>query len=55
MDVVTARRLAADDPPGALGGFGVFDALASMADSEHVPPPGDDAEAGLPMSKTASA
>jgi hypothetical protein len=35
IDVVTPRRLAPDDPPGALDGVGVVDAVASMTDSEH--------------------
>jgi len=35
IDVVTARRLAPDDPPGALDGVGVVDAFPAVADSEH--------------------
>src|SRR5262249_26250690 len=37
IDVVTARRLAPDDPPGALDGAGVVDTLPAVADSEHGP------------------
>jgi hypothetical protein len=35
--VVGARRLAPDDPSGALEGIGVVDAFPAMADSEHGP------------------
>jgi hypothetical protein len=37
IDVVTARRLAPDDPPGALEGIGVVDPFTTVADSEHGP------------------
>jgi hypothetical protein len=37
IDVVTARRLALDDPPGALDAVGVVDAFPTVADSENGP------------------
>jgi hypothetical protein len=37
IDVVPARRLALDDPPGALEGVGVVDPFPTVADSEHDP------------------
>src|SRR5262249_15260578 len=40
IDVVTARRLAPADPPGALEGIGVADPASAGADSEHGPSAG---------------
>jgi hypothetical protein len=37
IDVVTARRLALDDPSGALEGVGVVDPFPALADSEPGP------------------
>src|SRR5262249_5050463 len=37
IDVVTARRPAPTDPPGALEGVGVVDPLPAVTDSEHGP------------------
>src|SRR6516165_7660968 len=39
IDVVTARWLAPDDPPGALDRVGVVNPVASMADSDLAAPP----------------
>ena len=37
IHVMATRRLAPDDPPGALEGIGVVDPFSAVADSDHGP------------------